>query len=1083
MNSNAPGSSSSSSKKRKRSTDGNQSEDPAHRQPRVQNPFQKLLNDYRDRDKKKELPTTNTRIPIDGKKYSGGRWHIPDEEYPEFLELYRTRVLEKGQVDRLTESHRKDGLGPILMDFDFKYPPGTEERMVDGEAMENLIDCLLEELALAYEVDADTSFDVFIFQKENIVPGPSYVKDGVHVLITVQSTKVVQRVMRLQSLPRLAEIFADLPLETTWDKIYDDGMSQGDSPWPLYGCRKPPSVEAYLVTRQFRVTVSDSDQFEREELYEFKDPGFFKDHLHLLSARNTRDLAELQTTVQYTDLCVQMIAEDEEKKRTALAAQAMVVSSNEMDLTAFTYNADLMISLLLDCQTVDDIEEHYQEFLTACEIDDYDLVTVSKYVMILGADFFEPGSYAKRSAVCWALKSISPKLLVTWVRFMFRRDPPDFERMTEWIDMWRKAPASGVRAKCIGLIKKRARESDLQAMTAIEQQRIDFYLKITIRSVKNGKKNGKQIMGSSDSDFAKLMEIMFDGLFVCVQLDKDGNWYQFDEHRWQPVEQGTTLRGFITDKLRPLYMNMMFAAIHESSGLDPEDPYAKTLTAQIDKLEFILESLGSCTRKDKIMKECKHLFYDKSIFSKLDTKHSYSLICFKNGVFEIDTGKFRPGRPDDYISVCTNQNYLETLLPEHDIIVQEIHDYMSSMFPIPDVCETMYEMLAVILHGDVTQNQIMFYLHGEGQNGKGIFTEQLLPNLFGEYFGTLKRNFYLSEDEKVGGTNTDVADMVAKRCLVTSEMTKGSSICEAPFKQATSGTDEMKGRRVFAPTYTKFFSQFVPIICSNNFIGIKSMDRGTWRRIAVVNCIAYFTDTPDPTKPYQFKRKNISKMMDRWYEVFLHLLVQRVVKNKGKITLSKTIVEDTRKYRKTQDNVAEFVYDNLIRDDYGTLCTAELNCKFKEWLNVMKGVQHRGNYNDLHNYVNQYFEVEMTKLKNTWSGVRFRTTDDPIDAEYVEAANAVQSEENRGDEEGAAESRKRARSEDAWDVESVASAKRARNEGDKENVSPNRKRAREEYVSDSDSILRGQVSESDARGSSSSSQKKTKRRVLLKKNE
>ena len=58
---------------------------------------------------------------------------------------------------------------------------------------------------------------------------------------------------------------------------------------------------------------------------------------------------------------------------------------------------------------------------------------------------------------------------------------------------------------------------------------------------------------------------------------------------------------------------------------------------------------------------CGLLFYDQEFVNKLD-KNPY-LLCFNNYVVDFKEKTWRNGQPDDYISKCTNIDYI----PYNDI--------------------------------------------------------------------------------------------------------------------------------------------------------------------------------------------------------------------------------------------------------------------------------------------------------------------------------------------------------------------------------------------------------------------------------
>ena len=101
------------------------------------------------------------------------------------------------------------------------------------------------------------------------------------------------------------------------------------------------------------------------------------------------------------------------------------------------------------------------------------------------------------------------------------------------------------------------------------------------------------------------------------------------------------------------------------------------------------------------MKECCEHFFDKDFMNKLD--HNPDLLCFKNGVLEIAKGcVFRKGKPQDYVSLCTNTNYrpFDAQDKEQVKIRDEIILFMQQYFPEPELNHYMWEHLASVLRGD-----------------------------------------------------------------------------------------------------------------------------------------------------------------------------------------------------------------------------------------------------------------------------------------------------------------------------------------------------------------------------------------------
>ena len=73
-----------------------------------------------------------------------------------------------------------------------------------------------------------------------------------------------------------------------------------------------------------------------------------------------------------------------------------------------------------------------------------------------------------------------------------------------------------------------------------------------------------------------------------------------------------------------------------------------TLVANCGK---VISKLKDSGYKDKIIRECRELFYDSEFEEKKNSK--LHLLGFDNGVFDLNEMVFRKGQPDDFITIST----------------------------------------------------------------------------------------------------------------------------------------------------------------------------------------------------------------------------------------------------------------------------------------------------------------------------------------------------------------------------------------------------------------------------------------------
>jgi phage/plasmid-associated DNA primase len=192
------------------------------------------------------------------------------------------------------------------------------------------------------------------------------------------------------------------------------------------------------------------------------------------------------------------------------------------------------------------------------------------------------------------------------------------------------------------------------------------------------------------------------------------------------------------------------------------------------------------------------------------------------------------------------------------------------------------------------------------------------------------------------------------------------------MKQLTSGLDPIQARAPFMLESITFIPQFSLVVCSNEFMVIKSQDHGTWRRIRLVPFKSLFTNNPitnDPDKPYQFKLDlTINEKFDEWKQVLAAMLVQRVFETDGVVKDCDIVMLASNEYRAGQDVISEFIRDKIVRCENSKIKKTELNNEFLIWHQSTYGS--RGpNAKDVHEYMDKQFG---TQKNQAWTGVRIR---------------------------------------------------------------------------------------------------------------
>jgi len=200
----------------------------------------KRYNTYYEFIKGHISPKNDTSVVITNTSLKGGRYHIPDKEYAEFLRLYYRDIVSKNKDEYLTEKQLEKN-GPIVVDCDFRYDYEVTTKQYNKQHIVDLIYLYLKKLKEIYQFVDDKNFPVYVFEKPNVnrLKDKNLTKDGIHMIIGIQSDRATQVLLRQEILKDIGEEWKNLKLKNSWNDVFDEGISKGGTNWQLYGSRKP----------------------------------------------------------------------------------------------------------------------------------------------------------------------------------------------------------------------------------------------------------------------------------------------------------------------------------------------------------------------------------------------------------------------------------------------------------------------------------------------------------------------------------------------------------------------------------------------------------------------------------------------------------------------------------------------------------------------------------------------------------------------------------------------------------------------------------------------------------------------------
>jgi P4 family phage/plasmid primase-like protien len=870
-------------------------------------------------------------------KWSKRSFHIPLEDEEEFENLYYNEIIKPKKNHNLIERQFikfEKKPGPFLIDIDFRFSPENVHRLYSfKDHIEPFLQEYLAEIARVFELDEDTRFPVYVQEKpapRNVIKGnESIIHDGFHILFGLAADQVYHEWLRNHMLEKIPDMWSELPIVNAdgWEDVFDNSIPSGTNGWLKYGSKKAEDVASYKVTHAFECSydfenkdwIIDIIETENEDL-------FLEENYRKLSAR----YRHFPTVLCKESMITKIKLLQNEKERPKSDSSTLNQITIDMEDRAI---CRIPIEALRTIKNKEDLDHCITWFLDNLNASEYELRETYEYTMALPISYYGPGSYNKWIRVGFALKNKNTRLLIVFLAFSAKC--PNFQysvQINDICDRWEKFDLKnhGLTQKSIMYWAKSDAPDEYEKVreNTIDYQIDQTIMNITLEQLNDPRK--KNAKGSSDYDIATVLHRLCGDEFVSVSI-KGNEWYQFKDHRWVKNDSGTTLRNMISTKLRDLYHKKTKSLWSKLEGKDPESEEYKLIYGRAGKVLDITFTLGTTKDKDNILKEAKEIFYNPEFLDKLD-QNKY-LMCFNNGVIDFKTKIFRKGYPEDYISKCTEMDYIPLNPSIDQPIIQELKEYMSQLFPESELCEYVWKHLASCLIGDTALNQCLHYYTGVGQNGKSMLVK-LMQLILGTYAGDLDVGFYTQERSKRGQSTPELFAIIGVRYAITSEPSEGDKMNEGPMKQLTSGTDPMSCRAPYGQLM-KFVPQANAIIMANHFLEIKSRDHGTWRRVRVVEFKSLFTDNPvknDKEKPYQFQKvDNLDDKFAEWKTVFMGLLVELAFQTGGICKVCPAVTAASNQYRANQDFLAEFMNEKITKDTLSKIRKNELCLTFNSW--------------------------------------------------------------------------------------------------------------------------------------------------------
>lgn len=502
----------------------------------------------------------------------------------------------------------------------------------------------------------------------------------------------------------------------------------------------------------------------------------------------------------------------------------------------------------------------------------------------------------------WCLRNIDNRLVTKWDQFS-KNSKKYQEGQCE--KMWNNMRDGGLG---IGTLHMWAKEDNLEKYQEIMHNDL------------------KQLMSKSSTsthyDVAKVAYHLFKQDFVCASI-KNRYWYEYRGHRWVRSDSGLGLRLKLSEDLWREYQQVAIDYSHSaisSTNAEDQNKYAD----MAKKMNEIALKLRTTSFKENLMKECSELFYIEKFEERLDS--NVNLIGFENGVYDLENMEFRNGRPEDFITFTTGNDYIQ--FGENHHIVQKIYAYLSQVLPKVNVREYVLKLFASFINGSIKEQKFYIWT-GSGSNSKSLLVE-LFEGAFGDYCCKFPITLLTQKRVASNAANSELARAQGKRFACLQEPSEDEKLNIGLMKEL-SGGDKIFARAIYREP-VEFKPMFKMVLCCNQLPHVPSDDGGTWRRIRVVEFTSKFVENPQTDNEYPIDIE-LPQRMQAWRPYFMSMLIEyykRYVKEGNREP--EEVLMCTNDYKNANDYMSCFIGQNVERTEGSFLVLDEVYSDLRSWI-------------------------------------------------------------------------------------------------------------------------------------------------------
>ncbi len=289
------------------------------------------------------------------------------------------------------------------------------------------------------------------------------------------------------------------------------------------------------------------------------------------------------------------------------------------------------------------------------------------------------------------------------------------------------------------------------------------------------------------------------------------------------------------------------------------------------------------------------------------------LLGVANGVVDLHTGQLQLSRREDLITRVSPVEFdAQAQCPKFMAFLQQITGGKKPLMTY------LQRIVGYSLTGS-TSEQCLFFLHGQGANGKSTFLNVLKDLLGNELAKQTPTETLMSNRSRA--TN-DLARLAGVRVVMANEVENGCLLAESLVKQMTGG-DPISARFHYQE-YFDLIPKFKLFIAGNHKPTIRGRDQGMWRRIQLIPF--------ETTIPAAQRDKNLQQKLRLELPGILNWAIQGCLAwQKSGLATPKVITDAVNSYREEMDVVGHWVAECCDVEKAAAYKAGEAYQSYKYW--------------------------------------------------------------------------------------------------------------------------------------------------------